>query len=144
MELPSGRLLLLLAGTKFVGNKKNIMDTKPVNPRLHGIVDYAFSAILLTLPSALKLNKRAKQTYAATGAVFLGMNAITDTPVAIEPLITLETHQKADAAFLGSLAALTLADFVQNGKRTRWFHLGFFALAVTHYVLTDYKAGPRQ
>jgi hypothetical protein len=66
---------------------------------------------------------------------------LTYTPVAIKPLLSFKGHQKADAGFLSGLALLTCFRFNQKDKRALMFHLGFLAVAVTHYVLTDYKAG---
>jgi hypothetical protein len=119
------------------------MNNKPVTPAMHGIIDYVFSGIQLAAPPLLGLNKTAAGTYMALGAGFLAVNALTDTPVAIKPVLSFETHQKADTGFLAGLALLTAPRFIRNDKRALVFHFSFLAVAVTHYILTDYKAGSR-
>ncbi len=116
---------------------------KPVTPLQHGIIDYVFSAVLLAAPSLLKLNKNATKTYASLGASFLAGNVLTDTPVGLKPILSFKDHQKTDAAFLAGLAALTFTRMVRKEKKALLFHLGFFAIAVTHYIFTDYNLGSK-
>lgn len=66
------------------------MTKKPVSPTLHGIIDYVFSGIQLAVPSVIGLNAPAIKTYATLGSGFLAMNAISDTPVAIKPIISFK------------------------------------------------------
>ena len=117
------------------------MMRKPVTPALHGMIDYVFSGVLLAGPALIGINKKAVKTYAAAGAAFLAGNALTDTPVGLQPVLSFRYHQKTDAAFLVGLSLLTLARFIHNDKKARLFHVGFLATAVAHYILTDYKAG---
>lgn len=114
---------------------------KRVTPRLHGIIDYVFSGVFLAAPTLLSLNKKAIKTYASLGASFLAGNVLTDTPVGSKLVLSFKDHQKTDAAFLTGLAALTATKMVRNEKKALLFHLGFLAVAVTHYILTDYDAG---
>lgn len=116
------------------------MTRKPIKRRQHGIIDYVFSAVQLGLPGVLGLSPRVKATYAALGSSFLLVNALTDTPVGLEPSISFKGHQKADALFLSGLAALTLAGFIRKSPAARAFHLGFLGTAVAHYILTDYNS----
>lgn len=119
------------------------MNTKPVAPALHGIIDYVFSGILLAAPSGIGLNEKVTKTYQALGTSFLGINALTDTPVGIKRVISFKGHQMADAAFLAGLSLLTLVPFIRKDKQALGFHLSFLGTALTHYVLTDYEADPQ-
>jgi hypothetical protein len=118
------------------------MNTKPVTPIVHGIIDYVFSAIQIAGPSIVKLNNTATKTYGALGLGFLAVNALTDTAVGIKPVISFKGHQKADASFLAALALLTLAKPIREDKKALYFHLGFLATAIGHYALTDYNTVP--
>lgn len=120
------------------------MNKKPVKPALHGIIDYVFSGIQLTVPSLLGLNEQATKTYQALGIGFLAMNALSDTPVGIKRTISFKGHQQADAAFLTGLSLLTFSNFINKDTKVRSFHLSFLAVAITHYILTDYKAGSQK
>ncbi len=116
---------------------------KPVSPALHSIIDYAFSGLQILLPRLLRLPANSRTLYTALGLTFLGVNAVTDTPAAVKPVITFKQHQKTDAVFLTAFSLLPFAGVVRENKKTLLFHIGFFALAVSHYLLTDYEAGTK-
>lgn len=118
------------------------MNSKLVSPALHGIIDYKFSGILLLVPPLLHLNAKAIKTYAALGSGFLIVNALTNTPVGIKRVLSFKEHQQADTVFLAGFAVLTACRFIRKNKRSLYFHLGFLAVAITHYILTDYNAKP--
>jgi hypothetical protein len=114
--------------------------TKPIKAKWHGIIDYAFAAIQLFLPAMRKLNKKVVRTYQKQSAGFLAVNAITDTPVGIKPIISLKTHQKIDAVALSNLALLTASKMIRKDRKALAFHLIYFAVATTNFLLTDYNA----
>lgn len=115
---------------------------KPVSPTAHGIVDYVFTGIQLATPSLLAMNPVAARTYRILGAGFGLVNAFTNTPAGVKNLLSFKSHQKADAGFLAGLSLLGLAAFVRKDKNAMAFHLGFLALAIANYALTDYKRRP--
>lgn len=117
-----------------------IMNTKPVKPIHHGIIDYIFSTIQMSAPAVLGLNKKVVKTYATLGAGFLAVNAFTDTPVGLAKKLSFKTHQKLDASFLATLAGLSFTKSIRKDKRALAFHLAFLATAAAHYMLTDYDA----
>ncbi|QJD94860.1 hypothetical protein HH214_02680 [Mucilaginibacter robiniae] len=57
---------------------------KPVNPKLHGIIDYVFSGIQLIAPPLLGLNTDTQQNYQALGTGFLLASTLTNTPVGLK------------------------------------------------------------
>lgn len=116
------------------------MNTKPITPTLHGLIDFVFSGVLLAGPAVLRLNDGATKTYNAVGASILVGNAFTDTPVGLYPELSFKDHQKVDLAFLAGLSLFTLAKFIRKDKNVLPFHLGFLAAALANYVLTDYNA----
>ena len=111
---------------------------KPIDAKTHGIIDYAFAGVQLIGPSLLGLNKKTTAAYQLLGTAFTAINAVTDTPVGIIRLISMKGHQKADASFLATLSALTLANMIKDDKKSLAFHLGFLGVAIMHYALTDY------
>lgn len=76
------------------------MTHQPVTPTAHGLIDYGFGAIQLAAPSALGLNAPTKKAYQLLGIGFLAVNAFTDTPVGIKPVLSFQQHQTMDATFL--------------------------------------------
>ena len=112
---------------------------KPIDAKLHGILDYGFAAMNLVGPALLNLPKQTKNIYAGLAGTLASVNAVTDTPVGLKPMLSLKNHQKADLSFLGTLALLTFAKPIRENKPSLYFHLGVFAMAVTQYVLTDFN-----
>jgi hypothetical protein len=112
---------------------------KLLSPKAHSVLDYVFSGIELAAPPLLGLNSKAVRTYQALGAGYTLVNALTRTPAGIKRLIPFKTHQKVDLGVLAGLSILGLASFIRKDKKALRFHLGFLALAITHYILTDYN-----
>ena len=112
---------------------------KPLSPKVHSVLDYVFSGIQIAAPSLLKMNTTAARTYQALGAGYTLVNALTDTPAGVKHLIPFKSHQKADLGVLAGLSLLTAASFIRKDKKALPFHLGFLAIAITHYLLTDYN-----
>lgn len=117
------------------------MDTKPISPKLHSLIDYALASSLLTLPSLLDFNKDVKKIYAAEAAVLLVYIALTDQPVALKPLIPFPTHGKIDPFNIAQFALQTGFKAFRNDRRAQVFNIGFTALAGLTVLLTDWN-GP--
>lgn len=108
------------------------------------MIDYGFSAIQLLAPIALGLNKKAQRSYQSLGTGFLAMNAVTKTSVGLKPLISFKEHQKADLVFLAGLAGLSFFKSIRKSRLSLGFHLGFLAVAMANYLLTDYNNIPAE
>lgn len=112
--------------------------TKPIDAKLHGMLDYGFAAMNLVVPMLLKLPVQTRNIYAGLAGTLASVNAVTDTPVGVKPLLSLKNHQKADLSLLGTMALLTLSKPIREHKPSLYFHLGTFAAALTQYLLTDF------
>jgi hypothetical protein len=118
------------------------MNTKPISPKLHGIIDYAFAGTLLLLPSLLHFNKKARKLYKLIGLEVLAYSALTDYPAGLEPVISFDTHHKTDCANIAGLAAVTTCKYIHKDKAILAFHTGMTAMAMITVLLTDWKAQP--
>lgn len=116
------------------------MKSKPISPRVHGILDYALIGGMLVLPSVLGLSKKVKTWYLAEGLVLLGYAALTDQPVGLKPLIPFRVHAKIDPMNVAGFALQTMARPFREDKKARIFNLAFTALAGITVLLTDWKA----
>jgi len=116
------------------------MEKKPLKPLHHGIIDYGFSVIQIAGPTLLGLNKKTRKLHLLLGLKLLGLNALTDSPSGIKPVVPLKTHRKVDLAVLGSMTALTAMKPVYKNKRSLIFHLALVGLGAASFLLTDYKA----
>jgi hypothetical protein len=115
------------------------MNKKPISPKMHGVIDYAFATGLLVLPSLLGLNKKAKNLYKVMAAEMFLYSSLTDYPAGIASLIPYETHRKIDVANIAGMAADTLYKPIRKQKRAMLFHVIATTAALTTFLLTDWK-----
>lgn len=114
------------------------MTNKPISPKVHGIIDYAFGTALIFLPSILGLNKKAKKTYRMLGSGTLVYSAITNYHAGLKPLISLDTHRKLDLVTIGTMAAQSFVKGVRTQKRALLFNLAATTIAAASVLLTDW------
>lgn len=117
------------------------MNTRPITPKAHGIIDYVISSVLLAAPTLLGANSKAAKAYGAISAGMTALNAFTDTPAGVKKGIPFKGHQKVDLALLTGLSLLSFAGFIRKDKRALRFHLGFLAVTTLYYILTEYREG---
>jgi len=117
------------------------METKPISPKWHALIDYALVGGLFVLPSLLKMNKTAKIVYAAEAAALLPYVALTKHPVAIKGLIPFKTHGKIDPFNVAQFAVQSLLPAYRRHKKELAFNIAFTTLAGLSVLFTNWKAG---
>ena len=117
------------------------MNTKPISPQVHSLIDHALVSSLLTLPSVLGFSSDVKKIYTAEALVLLVYVALTDQPVAVKPIIPFPTHGKIDPFNIGQFALQTFLKPFQKDRSARLFNIGFTVLAGLTVLLTDWN-GP--
>lgn len=118
------------------------MKRKPVSPGLHGLIDYGFGIVNLSVPALLGLSGPARVIPAVWALAQGTLNAFTDQPYAVARLIPFATHGRAESFGLPALAATTVASGALKQPKARLFFAGLFAALATNYVMTDYTATP--
>jgi hypothetical protein len=73
------------------------METKPISPKWHALINYALASSLTALPSLLKMKRKTKLIYAAEAAILLPYIALTKQPASVKGLIPFKTHGKIDS-----------------------------------------------
>lgn len=114
------------------------MNTKPISPAAHGLLDYALVGSLLTLPAVLGLPKDVRKLYATEALTLLGYVAVTEHPAAVKPLIPFRTHGKIDPFNVAGFALQTFAKPFRRNKKATVFNVLFTALAGITVLLTDW------
>ncbi|RDC55979.1 hypothetical protein DU508_14080 [Pedobacter chinensis] len=115
------------------------MNTKPISPKHHAIIDYLLVGSLLVLPSVLRLNKKARQIYAAEALILLPYIALTKQPVAIKGIIPLKTHQKIDPFNIAQFALQSFFSPFRKTRSTLLFNIAFTTIAGVTVLLTDWN-----
>ncbi|UOG77308.1 hypothetical protein MTX78_23465 (plasmid) [Hymenobacter tibetensis] len=116
----------------------------PIGPRLHGAIDYGFIILQALAPSLFKLHGPAKTlcyVFACNQAL---LNSLTDQPYALKKVVPFRVHGQLERPMLPALLVAPYITGALKQRNARRFFVGFFALALTNYLLTDYKAQERQ
>lgn len=114
------------------------MNTKPISPKAHGLIDYALVGSLLTLPTILGFSKKVKTIYTAEAMALLVYVALSDHPAAVKPLIPFTTHGKIDPFNVGQFALQTVLKPFRKDKKVMIFNIAFTAIAGITVLLTDW------
>lgn len=115
------------------------MIKKPISPKWHALIDYALVGSLITLPSILGLNKKAKMIYAGEALILLPYVALTKQPVAIKGIIPMETHGRIDPYNVGQFALQTFFKPFHKTKKELIFNIAFTAIAGLTVLFTNYR-----
>lgn len=114
--------------------------TKPITARQHGLIDYGFLASMLTLPSLFGMSRRARLLFAFFGLTQGTVNALTDQPFAITPLLSFRTHGTVEKSSTPVYALAPLLTGVAREGKARVFWLLMGGVLVAVYNLTDWQA----
>ncbi len=115
------------------------MNTKPISPKTHALIDYALTGAMLTLPMLLKMNKNAKLLYAAEAAVLIPYVALTKQPLALKGMIPFKTHRKIDTFNIAQFAMQSLLPMFRKHRKELLFNIAFTGIAGLSVLLTDWK-----
>lgn len=114
---------------------------KPLTPTTHAALDYTLGATLLTAPHLLRLTRGARAFFGAFGAVAIGVNALTDSPLGVRRVIPWRTHRAIDLASDPVFAVLPVVTGIAKDPRARALWLAASATLAAAVVLTDWEAG---
>lgn len=116
--------------------------TRPIKPRLHGILDYALVAIFLNAPMVFGFTGAPASTLYWLAGIHLLMTGITDFPYGMFKVIPFRIHGAIDAlGGLFLLAAPWLLGFAGDSAARNFFlFVGVLSFAVI--ALTDYTPQP--
>ncbi|GIG28539.1 hypothetical protein [Cellulomonas marina] len=117
------------------------MDDEVHHPYpVHAALDYGVAATLLTAPHLLGTSTRAKVFFEAFGALATTVNALTRTPLAVRPVLSLRAHRTADLLADPLYLALPLVTGIAKEPRARALWLATAAMLAASVALTDWDA----
>lgn len=117
------------------------MDSKPISPRNHLLLDYALVGAMATLPSLLRMSNKVRCIYAMEALILLPYIAVTRKPGQAEGLLPFKVHQKVDPVNVAAFALQTLAKPFRKQRKASAFNLAFTAIAGLAVLLTDFSGG---
>jgi Ca2+/H+ antiporter len=119
------------------------MKLKPITPAMHGLVDYAFAAALLTVPSLIGCNRKTVGLYSGVAIEVFLYGAMTKQPAALWPLIPMKAHKLIDVANLSGLSLLTGYKGIRRKSNAVVFNIGMVALGLATVLLTQWRKRDR-
>lgn len=119
------------------------MKKNPINPGLHGLVDYAFAAVLFAVPRLIGCNKKTVKLYRGLALEVFLYGAMTRQPFALLPMIPMKVHKVIDMANLSGLTLLTAYKGIRKKPEAVAFNLGMVALGITTVLLTQWRGKDR-
>lgn len=113
---------------------------KPINGRLHGMMDYATVAATAAAPRALGFPSTAENVAYGLAAGYLGLSLLTDYPLSAKRMVPFKGHGAAEVAIGMALPFLPWVLGFAQDRRARDFFLGLTALTAATALLTDWNA----
>jgi hypothetical protein len=115
---------------------------KPIDPRTHGVLDYATAGATAILSRVLGFSPPAARTAGAWAAGYSALSALTNYPPAIRRTVPFRAHGAMDAMMAPIIPALPWLLGFARDRRARNFFLGLAAISVIVTALTDWSAEP--
>ena len=113
---------------------------KPINPLLHGVLDYGLIAAFLLLPGVLDFSQEAASISRIIGVAYLGASLLTKYPLGALKLIPFPVHGILESIMAASWIVLPWVLGFQDDSAARTFFMvaGVGLLLVA--ALTNYRA----
>ena len=119
------------------------MNSKPIGPRTHGLIDHGLAALHFLAPTVFRLRGSARSLCYFFGSVLGGLNLFTDHSVSLKRLIPFRTHGRLEARLLPALLLLPWLRGAFQQRNARRVFLPLFIIAALNFFMTDYTARER-
>lgn len=113
---------------------------KPINGRMHGMMDYATVAATAAAPRALGFPRQAETLAYGLAAGYLGLSLLTDYPLSARRMVPFKGHGATEVVLGMALPFLPRLLGFGDDRRARSFFLGLTALTAVTALLTDWNA----
>lgn len=113
---------------------------KPINGRMHGMMDYATVATTAMAPRALGFPKQAENLAYGLAMGYLGLSLLTDYPLSVRKTVPFKGHGATEIMLGMALPFLPKLLGFEDDRRARNFFLGLTALTAVTALLTDWNA----
>lgn len=113
---------------------------KVLDPKTHGILDYALAAMFLLAPSLFGFTEVAATASYVIGVVYIGTSLLTRYPLGALKVIPFPTHGVLESVMAAAWIVMPwLLGFAGDAAARNFFVIAGVGLLVVA-LLTDYKA----
>lgn len=113
---------------------------KPINGRMHGMMDYATVATTVAAPRMLGFPRQAETLAYGLAMGYLGLSLLTDYPLSAKKAVPFKGHGATEVVLGMALPFLPRLLGFEDNRRARNFFLGLTALTAVTALLTDWNA----
>jgi hypothetical protein len=113
---------------------------KPINGRMHGMMDYATVATTAAVPRMLGFPRQAETLAYGLAMGYLGLSLLTDYPLSAKKAVPFKGHGATEVVLGMALPFLPRLLGFEDNRRARNFFLGLTALTAVTALLTDWNA----
>lgn len=114
---------------------------KPIQPGLHGLIDYAAALFLLLAPSVFNFTGTPALACFVLAAIIAGLTLMTRFSSGVIKLIPVHVHGGVDLVTAFVIAALPWLLGFSEQSTARTFFLAVAALVFLVWLLTDWRDG---
>src|SRR5215212_8785183 len=122
----------------------NLSMNKNIDPATHAALDYGLAATQLLGPELLGLGMRANAIGALLGTVFGATTALTDTPLAVKPIIPFATHGALEVPLIATTAIVPWITGAMKRPTAKLFFLSCIGMALANWAMTDFNVGKNE
>ena len=112
---------------------------RPISRAGHGLIDYAFVIFDLVSPKLFGLSGSTKWLVRGFGMTQLGMNALTDHPYALKPVVPLSNHHDLEKWSGPAVLAASLVLGGWKNPKNRAFLVTYGIVATAVFNLTNWR-----
>jgi len=127
-----------MLGQLFSHQELAIMS-RPVTPRIHGLLDYATAATAASIAPLLKFSAPASRAARGWAAAYGAVSALTDYPLGLTRRLPFRTHGALDALMVPVFPVLPWLLGFARDRRGRNFFLALAAITAVVAALTDWQ-----
>jgi hypothetical protein len=113
---------------------------KPITPRMHGVLDYATSAMVAAAPRAMNFPRPARMLCDSLATGYTGLAAVTDYPLSLKRVAPFKAHGAAELAIAALLPAMPYMLGFSQHRAARNFCFALTGLTLVVAALTDWDA----
>ena len=117
---------------------KKLAKTKPISPRIHGVLDYSTAAAVAAVPRLLDFPAPARRLCDALAGGYGVLSALTNYPMSVRRLVPFKAHGAAELAIGAALPALPWLLGFADHRAARNLCFGLTALTAVVAALTDW------
>lgn len=105
---------------------------------MHGVLDYATSAVVAAAPRIKPMPKRANLLFEGLAAGYTGLSAVTDYPLGVKRAVPFWAHGASELVLAAVLPIMPWALGFARNKAARNLCFGLTALTVVVAAFTDW------